>query len=341
MNHFRAAPAGLLRINATRAAVPTQLGPRLARFLHAHPDVRVELTENDGLVDIVAEGYDAGVRLHEFVPEDMVAVPMGPPLRGLIVGSPDYLRRRPAPQHPRDLAAHECIRFRFASGHLYKWQFERGGQALEIDVPGRLTLCEQGTIVRAVLDGIGLAYVLEDTARPYIDSGQMVAVLEDWSEPFAGFALYYPKQRQMPARCGRSWICCGRSGGRMQCRPTAGTHPNRSCHQRVVAFATELDQAEAVAEWIGQHGDAPATLAHGLLECRPGCNRTCQRGVDVIHHPVQVQRGPVALVVAHVAVFGGGAASLVLQQVERCWPTEQFHGPGPRRRPMRSPNAAT
>ncbi|HDS1469840.1 TPA: LysR family transcriptional regulator, partial [Stenotrophomonas maltophilia] len=198
MNQFRAAPAGLLRINATRAAVPTQLGPRLARFLHAHPDVRVELTENDGLVDIVAEGYDAGVRLHEFVPEDMVAVPMGPPLRGLIVGSPDYLRRRPAPQHPRDLATHECIRFRFASGHLYKWQFERGGQALEIDVPGRLTLCEQGTVVRAVLDGIGLAYVLEDTARPYIESGQMVAVLEDWSEPFAGFALYYPKQRQMP-----------------------------------------------------------------------------------------------------------------------------------------------
>lgn len=198
MNQFRAAPAGLLRINATRAAVSTQLGPRLARFLRAHPDVRVELTENDGLVDIVAEGYDAGVRLHEFVPEDMVAVPMGPPLRGLIVGAPDYLRRHPAPQHPRDLAAHECIRFRFASGHLYKWQFERGGQALEIDVPGRLTLGEQGTVVGAVLDGIGLAYVLEDTARPYIDSGQMVAVLEDWSEPFAGFALYYPKQRQMP-----------------------------------------------------------------------------------------------------------------------------------------------
>jgi DNA-binding transcriptional LysR family regulator len=198
MNHFRAVPAGLLRINATRAAVATQLGPRLARFLHAHPDVRVELTENDGLVDIVAEGYDAGVRLHEFVPEDMVAVPMGPPLRGLIVGSPEYLRRRPAPQHPRDLATHECVRFRFASGHLYKWQFERDGQTLEIDVPGRLTLCEQGTVVGAVLDGIGLAYVLEDTARPYLDDGRLVAVLEDWSEPFAGFALYYPKQRQMP-----------------------------------------------------------------------------------------------------------------------------------------------
>lgn len=223
MNQFRAAPAGLLRINATRAAVATQLGPRLARFLHTHPDVRVELTENDGLVDIVAEGYDAGVRLHEFVPEDMVAVPMGPPLRGLIVGSPDYLRRRPAPQHPRDLAMHECIRFRFASGHLYKWQFERAGQALEIDVPGRLTLGEQGTVVGAVLDGIGLAYVLEDTARPYIESGQMVAVLEDWSEPFAGFALYYLKQRQMLARCARSWICCA-SELLQECRSTVGTH---------------------------------------------------------------------------------------------------------------------
>lgn len=197
MNHFRAAPAGLLRINAARAAVPTQLGPRLTRFLHAHPDVRLELTENDGLVDIVSEGFDAGVRLHEFVPEDMVAVPLGRPLRGLIVASPAYLARHPAPQHPRDLQQHECIRFRFASGHLYKWQFDRDGQSLEVDVQGRLTLSEQTTIIRAVLDGFGLAYVLEDAARPYLDAGQMQAVLEDWSEPFPGFVLYYPRQRQM------------------------------------------------------------------------------------------------------------------------------------------------
>lgn len=197
MNQFRASPTGLLRINAARAAVPTQLGPRLTRFLHAHPDVRLELTENDGLVDIVGEGYDAGVRLHEFVPEDMVAVPLGPALRGMIVASPDYLRRHPAPQHPRDLLEHECIRFRFASGHLYKWQFDRGGESLEIDVRGRLTLSEQTTIIRAVIDGFGLAYVLEDAARPHIEAGRMVAVLQDWSEPFAGFVLYYPKQRQM------------------------------------------------------------------------------------------------------------------------------------------------
>lgn len=197
MNHFRAAPAGLLRINSARAAVPTQLGPRLTRFLHAHPDVRLELTENDGLVDIVSEGFDAGVRLHEFVPEDMVAVPLGRPLRGMIVASPAYLERHPAPQHPRDLLQHECIRFRFASGHLYKWQFDRDGQSLELDVQGRLTLSEQTTIIRAVLDGFGLAYVLEDAARPWLDSGQMQAVLEDWSEPFPGFVLYYPRQRQM------------------------------------------------------------------------------------------------------------------------------------------------
>ncbi|WP_312317000.1 LysR family transcriptional regulator [Stenotrophomonas sp.] len=197
MNHFRAAPAGLLRINAARAAVPTQLGPRLTRFLHAHPDVRLELTENDGLVDIVSEGFDAGVRLHEFVPEDMVAVPLGRPLRGMIVASPGYLERHPAPQHPHELLQHECIRFRFASGHLYKWQFDRDGQSLELDVQGRLTLSEQTTIIRAVLDGFGLAYVLEDAARPYLDAGQMQAVLEDWSEPFPGFVLYYPRQRQM------------------------------------------------------------------------------------------------------------------------------------------------
>ena len=197
MNQFRATPSGLLRINATRAAVATQLSPRLAAFMAAHPDVRVDLTENDGLVDIVHEGYDAGVRLHEFVPEDMVAVPLGPALRGLIVASPAYLQRRPAPQHPHDLLMHECIRFRFASGHIYKWQFERDGQALEMDVPGRLTLGEQSTIIRAVLDGLGLAYVLEDAARPHLQAGTLVSVLEAWSEPFAGFVLYYPQQRQM------------------------------------------------------------------------------------------------------------------------------------------------
>lgn len=197
MNHFRAAPAGLLRINATRAAVHTQLGPRLASFLRAHPDVRLEVAQDDGLVDIVAEGYDAGVRLHEFVPEDMVAVPLGPPLRGLIVASPAYLRDRALPQHPRELVDHECVRFRFASGHLYKWQFERDGQALDIDVPGRLTLGDQHTVLQAVLDGLGLAYVLEDAARPYLDDGRLVAVLQDWSEPFAGWVLYYPRQRQM------------------------------------------------------------------------------------------------------------------------------------------------
>lgn len=199
MNQFRARPAGLLRINAARAAVPTQLGPRLSTFLRTHPDVRLELAENDGLVDIVAEGFDAGVRLHEFVPEDMVAVPLGPALRGLIVASPAYLARHPAPQHPHDLFQHECIRFRFASGHLYKWQFERDGQALELDVRGRLTLSEQGTIIRAVLEGFGLAYVLEDAAREHLQAGTLVAVLEDWSPPFPGFVLYYPRQRQMAA----------------------------------------------------------------------------------------------------------------------------------------------
>jgi len=197
MNQFRATPAGLLRINAARAAVPTQLSSRLADFLRAHPDVRIEVTENDGLVDIVAEGFDAGVRLHEFVPEDMVAVPLGPPLRGMIVASPAYLAQHETPQHPRDLLRHPCVRFRFASGHLYKWQFERGEESLEIDVQGRITLSEQTTIVRAVLDGLGIAYVLEDAARPWLDSGQLVSMLEDWSPPFPGFVLYYPRQRQM------------------------------------------------------------------------------------------------------------------------------------------------
>mgnify|MGYP006192851095 CR=1 FL=1 len=150
-------------------------------------------------------------------------------VRYIAVASPAYLARHETPQHPRDLLRHQCVRFRFASGHLYKWQFERGGQALEIDVPGRLTLCEQGTVVRAVLDGIGLAYVLEDTARPYIESGQMVAVLEDWSEPFAGWVLYYPRQRQMSSAlrgmssAAACWKTCRTSP--LQSKPRRGSLP--------------------------------------------------------------------------------------------------------------------
>lgn len=115
----------------------------------------------------------------------------------MIVASPAYLARHETPQHPRDLLRHQCVRFRFASGHLYKWQFERGDETLEIDVQGRITLSEQTTIVRAVLDGLGIAYVLEDAARPWLASGQLVSMLEDWSPPFPGFVLYYPRQRQM------------------------------------------------------------------------------------------------------------------------------------------------
>lgn len=197
MNNFRAAPAGTLRINMPRVTAQLLLPPLLPRFLAAYPDIHFEAVDNDGLIDIVASGFDAGIRFHEQVPEDMIAVPMGGVQQGACVASPAYLALHGSPRHPNDLLRHDCIRFRFPSGRLYKWEFEQGSTKLEIDVRGRVTFGDLRLAVDAALSGVGLTLVLEDQVTALVEQGRLVRVLEDWCPPYPGFMLYYPRQRRV------------------------------------------------------------------------------------------------------------------------------------------------
>ena len=198
-NAFRAKPAGRLRLNVPRSAALLLLAPVMTRFIKAYPQMRLEITTEDRLVDIVASGYDAGVRFGESVERDMVAVRIGPDLRMAVVGSPAYFRRHPKPVKPRDLHGHACIRFRLPSGGIYRWEFEKKGEVLEVEVDGPLTLGDQQVMLQAALDGAGLAIVLESHARPHLKARQLVRVLADWCPPFPGYFLYYPSRRQVPA----------------------------------------------------------------------------------------------------------------------------------------------
>ena len=198
-NAFRAKPAGRLRLNVPRSAALLLLAPVMTRFIKAYPQMRLEITTEDRLVDIVASGYDAGVRFGESVERDMVAVRSGPDLRMAVVGSPAYFRRHPKPAKPRDLRCHACIRFRLPSGTIYRWEFEKKGEVLEVEVDGPLTLSDQQVMLQAALDGAGLAIVLESHARPHLKARQLVRVLADWCPPFPGYFLYYPSRRQVPA----------------------------------------------------------------------------------------------------------------------------------------------
>ena len=197
MNHFRGAASGTLRINTSRAASYMLLMPFAARFLAAYPDIQLEIAEDDSFVDIVASGFDAGVRLLEAVPEDMVAVQIGPALRAAVVASPAYLAGRQLPHHPHDLLSHACVRYRFPSGRFYKWEFEKDGVAMEVDVTGRIALSDVHAEVRAAVDGIGIGCVPEHYVRDLLQSGQLVRMLDDWCPTIPGFMLYYPRQRRV------------------------------------------------------------------------------------------------------------------------------------------------
>lgn len=197
MNDFRERPAGTLRINTSRGAGQLALMPVVPTLLALYPDISVELVDNEGMVDIVAEGFDAGVRFLDAVPEDMVGVQIGGPQRFVVVGSPDYFARHPVPQHPDELHAHECIRYRFPSGRIYKWDFEKEGVHREIDVPGRVMLGDPTMELQAALAGVGLAIALESVVHADIAAGRLLSVLEDWSMPISTFTLYYPRQRRL------------------------------------------------------------------------------------------------------------------------------------------------
>lgn len=198
LSELRDKPAGLVRITTSQHAADTLLWPTIRRLLPAFPDISVELSIDAGLRDIVADRFDAGVRLGEQVAKDMVAVRIGPDLRMAVVGSPDYLATRSRPTTPQDLTAHSCINLRFPTlGGLYAWDFEKDGRELHVRVEGRLTLNDGDLILAAALDSLGLAFLLEDRVHQALADGRLERVLNDWCPSFAGYHLYYPSRRQL------------------------------------------------------------------------------------------------------------------------------------------------
>jgi DNA-binding transcriptional LysR family regulator len=199
VNEFRDTPAGTLRINLKERAAHHILRPVVAKFLRRYPDMNVELALEGRPIDIVAEGFDAGIRLAESVPQDMVAVPCGPDTRFIVVGAPAYFARRSIPRSPPDLLHHECIRRRMPGGKLYRWEFEKRGEEMAVDVPGRLTLDNDSLMVEAAIEGLGLAFVSDFWVTEHLAAGNLQAAMEDWTPPFPGLRLYYPGHRHMTA----------------------------------------------------------------------------------------------------------------------------------------------
>ena len=195
---FRGRPAGLLRLNVPRVAIPLIIEPMLGRFLATYPEIRLEIASFDGLVDIVAEGFDAGIRRDRRLAAGMIAVPMGPPRRFAVVASPAYLAGREPPVVPQDLHVHRCIERRYPSGTRYAWEFARGDDALEIEVSGPLIVDDSTLMIRAALDGVGLALVYESLVADQLANGALVRLLEDWCPALPRFFLYYPGRRQVP-----------------------------------------------------------------------------------------------------------------------------------------------
>ncbi|CAB3650344.1 HTH-type transcriptional regulator PgrR [Paraburkholderia sediminicola] len=195
----RGNPSGTLRINANESAARLLLKTVVPLFLKRFPSMALDLVAEGRLVDIVERGFDAGVRLGESVPRDMVAVRISDDLRFVVVAAPSYLSGRTPLITPDDLRNHDCIRQRLPSGKRYRWEFRKHGEEMAIDVPGVLTLDHNGLMVEAASDGLGLAYVPESTARDWLDDGRLVTVLEDWCPFIPGLCLYYPGHRHVPA----------------------------------------------------------------------------------------------------------------------------------------------
>jgi len=196
LSEFRARPAGSLRITAGEHAAVTVLQPVLAKLLPDHPDINIEVIVDYGLTDIVAQNFDAGVRLGEQVAKDMIAVRVGPDIRMAVVGSPDYFSRHPRPKTPRDLTQQNCISTRLPTHGLFAWEFEKRKKELKVRVEGQLVFNNIGMRLDAALNGLGLAYMPEDLVQTHIAKGQLIRVLSDWCEPFSGYHLYYPSRRQ-------------------------------------------------------------------------------------------------------------------------------------------------
>lgn len=197
LSELREKPAGNIRITTGEHAAETILWPALATLLPKYPDIKVELVVDYGLTDIVAERYDAGVRIGEQVARDMIAVPIGAEMSMAVVGAPSYFAGRPLPKRPQDLMAHECINLRLPTyGSIFAWEFEKRGRELKVRVDGQLVFNNMALRLQAAVAGLGLSYLPEDMVQTHLADGRLIQVLEDWCAPFAGYHLYYPSRRQ-------------------------------------------------------------------------------------------------------------------------------------------------
>ena len=191
-------PSGRVRITSSRTAARMVVAPVLPRFMQSYPDIVVEILINPALTNIVAQRFDAGIRLGESLEKDVVAVPVTGQLRMAVVGTPQYFASHPAPGAPHELRQHRCINFRLPSaGTLYKWEFEKARHSVEVGVEGPLVCDDEGIVIDAALAGVGLACVFEQQVASLLQAGALARVLEDWCAPFPGFFLYYPGRRQV------------------------------------------------------------------------------------------------------------------------------------------------
>jgi DNA-binding transcriptional LysR family regulator len=199
LSGLRDKPAGRVRLLVPRLAGTTVLGPKLAKFTRDYPDVVLDITADDSHMDIVAGGFDAGIHFGEYIQKDMIAVRVSKVHRAAIVGAPSYFKSHPKPKTPHDLLKHRCINFKHGSAGLYRWEFDKGKKSLSVAVNGPLVVDDVELLVRASLDGIGLAFVSDERVEPQLKSGELLRVLDDWCQPFPGFFLYYPSRKQQPA----------------------------------------------------------------------------------------------------------------------------------------------
>ena len=195
INDYRGTPIGTLRINAVRLGGRYRLAPIVAGFNKVYPDVRVEIIQDDNLVDIVSNEYDAGVRLSDIIEKDMISIPLGQPIRYAVVASPEYFHTHARPKQPKDLLEHSCIQFRYPGGRSYQWQFGRNNERIEINVKGMIEVNDLDVALSLALEGVGISYVLYEMAEPHIHSGKLISILDDWLTDLPGFYLYYSNRK--------------------------------------------------------------------------------------------------------------------------------------------------
>ncbi|MET0245658.1 MAG: LysR substrate-binding domain-containing protein [Sphingomonas sp.] len=208
----QATPSGTIRINAFPTAARTIMVPLVVEFVRRYPQVHIDIVTEGRLVDIVADGFDLGVRESEFVPSDMIALSLRRPQRFAVVGSPGYFETRPRPRIPTDLLDHRCIRVRLPDGALYRWQFRRGEETAQIEVSGPVTLDEASIARIAVREGLGLGFFMEQDVHEELEAGRLIRVLDDWTPPFGGMCLYYPGRRN-PSAAFRAFLDLARELG--------------------------------------------------------------------------------------------------------------------------------